>query len=123
MLLGDSKLIKISNKRVGVIGKDKVFRMWRKKKKHFFKLYNGWAINKPLLKELRDVGIEEIEIHAYDEGKVYRTLLSCFFNHGIEYKNSKGEKDEQIILPINFWKVYPAKKASKKKIKTLLKYL
>ena len=99
MILGQGKVIKFQNgKKLGVIRKDKVFMIPRNKKKHFFRLYNGWAVNLQLLKELRDIGIETIEIRTNDTKEIYRTHIDNFFRSGIIYKNPKNEKDIQIVL-------------------------
>ena len=122
MFLGQGKVIKMRNgKKLGIICSDKTFRTFRKEKKHLFKLYNGWAFNVELLKELRDVGVEWIEVHCNDTKYIYRTNIQNFFNCGIYYKNPKGEKDYQLILPLDYWFKYPM--LSKKEIKKIKKNL
>ncbi|MCD6371681.1 MAG: hypothetical protein J7L39_03110, partial [Candidatus Aenigmarchaeota archaeon] len=80
MMIGKGKLIKFLNgKRIGVICRDKTFRIYKTEKKHLFRIYNGWAINKEVLKELSQIGIEWIEIHAYDTKTIYRTHINNFF--------------------------------------------
>lgn len=101
------KLLRFLNgKRLGILRNDYIFTTFKLKSKHFFRIYNGWALNKILLKALRDVGVEIIEVIARDEKKVYKTNINNFFLHGIEYKNTKNEKDEQIILSLGYWKVF-----------------
>ncbi|HDI06587.1 MAG TPA: hypothetical protein ENF39_01115 [Candidatus Aenigmarchaeota archaeon] len=118
MFLGSGKLIKFKNgKKIGVIRADKTFMTFRNEKKHLFRIYNGWALNQKLLEELKDVGIEWIEIHANDTKFVYRTNIENFFSCGIYYKNPKGEKDYQIVLPLKFWSKFPM--ISKRKIKKI----
>lgn len=124
MMIGEGKVVKLLNgKKLGVIGKDKVFRVYRKKKTHFMKVYKGWFMNKTLLEELRDIGIEIIEIHAYDEERIYRTLLDNFFRFGIKYINPKNEKDEQLGLELKYWNVYPMQKPKKKELANLKKFV
>ena len=54
-MLDKGKTIKFSNgKKLGVICKDMVFRIYgRDEKKHLFRIYNGWALNRELLKDLK----------------------------------------------------------------------
>ena len=120
-MIGKGKLIKFSNgKKLGVIRSDKTFMTFRKEKKHFFRIYNGWALNKKLLEELKTIGVEFVEVHANDTKYIYRTLLKNFFSVGIIYKNPKYDKDIQIVLPLRFWKKYPM--IEKRKIKTIEKF-
>jgi len=121
-MLGNGKLIKLANgKKLGVIRKDKTFMTFRKEKKHLLKVYNAWALNQVLLKELRDIGVEWVEVHATDTNYIYRTRLENFFEAGIVYQNPKNEKDVQIALPLRFWLKFPA--LSKKEMKRLEKSL
>jgi len=96
MLLGSGKLIRVRKKKWGVIGKDKVFRSYRKEA-HKFRVYDGWGINKELLKELLDVGVKFWEIHT--EKRVLKIKLDAVIRYGISYKNPKKEKDYQLIVP------------------------
>ena len=108
MLLGKGKIIRFRNgKMLGIIRRDKTFMVFRKEKKHLFRIYNGWGINKELLEELKDIGIKYIEIQATDTGYIYRTVLGTFEIFGIPYQNPKNEHDYQIVLPLKFWKKYP----------------
>jgi len=122
MMLGNGKLIKLANgKKLGVVRKDRTFMTFRKEKTHLLKVYNAWALNQTLLNELRDVGVEWVEVHCSDTDYVYRTRLENFFEAGIVYQNPKNEKDIQIALPLRFWLKFPA--LSKRKIKRLEKSL
>ena len=126
MMLGKGRQIKLRNgKKLGNIRTDRTFMTFRKEKKHLFRIYNGWALNRILLKELRDVGVEFVEVHATDTGYIYRTKLENFFTVGIYYKNPKNEKDEQIVLPLKYWAKYPMlnKRELKKIEKSLRKWL
>jgi len=124
MLVGNGKVVKLQNgKKLGIIRKDKTFVSFRTEKKHLFRMYNGWAFNKKLLEELKDIGVEWIEIQTYDTKMIYRTLLEDFFKVGIVYKNTKGEKDIQIILPLRYWNITPQNKREAKKIEKKIKSL
>ena len=117
-LLGNGKVVRFRNgKMLGVIRSDKTFMTFRKEKKHLFRMYNGWAFNKKLLEELRDIGIEWIEIHANDTKTIYRTNIENFFTVGIYYKNPKGEKDYQLVLQLRFWSKFPM--IDRRKVKKL----
>jgi len=106
MLIGNGHQIKFKNgKKIGIIRSDGVFTSFKEKKKHFFRLYNGWSLNKELLNELKDIQTHTIEIVTKDTREIYSTNLSNFFNNGINYRNPKDEKDYQIILPLSFWNV------------------
>lgn len=106
---------------MGVVCKDKTFRAFKTERRHLFRIYNGWALNKILLEELKLTGIEWIEIHATDTGYIYRTSLQNFFNFGIFYQNKKGEKDPQIVLPLKFWAKFPM--ANKRQVKKVVKQI
>ena len=105
-MLDKGKTIKFSNgKKLGVICKDMVFRIYgRDEKKHLFRIYNGWALNRELLKDLKDIGVEIIEIHT-KQNNIYKTNILNFFNmeKAILYKNPRGERDIQLVLPLEFW--------------------
>ncbi len=121
MLIGSGKIVRFLNgKKLGVIRSDKTFLTFRKKE-HFFKIYNGWGINKVLLKELEDIGVEYIEIIVRDEKTVYRTKLINFILNGIEYQNPKNEKDEQIILAKDYFETFPLDKNYARKVREEIK--
>jgi len=105
-MLEGEKVIKLSNgKKLGVVCRDLVFRIFgRDEKKHLFRIYNGWALNKELLEDLRNMHVEFIEIHT-KQGNIYKTNIVNFFDKekAIYYKNTKGEKDIQLVLPLSFW--------------------
>jgi len=104
MFLGMGKQIRFRNgKRIGIAGKDGVFRVFKKEKRHLFRIYNGRGKNLLLLKELKQGNYNFIEIHTSDTKKIYRTHIQNFFEHGIPYKNPKNEKDPQLILPLDFF--------------------
>lgn len=100
------KIVKFSNgKKLGVICKDLVFRIYgRDEKRHLFRIYDGWALNRELLKELKSVGVEIIEIHT-KQGNIYKTNILNFFDDtkSILYKNPRGERDIQLVLPLKYW--------------------
>lgn len=102
MFIGKGKVIKIGNKKMGVVCRDKVFRTFRKEK-HKFRIYNGWGFNKELFKELRDIGIKFIEIHT--EKRILKTQLGTILQKGINYKNPKKEKDYQFIVPETYFEI------------------
>jgi hypothetical protein len=105
----DGKVIRLLNgKRLGVIRKDYTFMAFRKKSKHYFRFYDGWSMNKELLEHLRDFGIKFIEIIDTESNTIYRTSVESFFQKGITYVNTKGIKDEQLILPIQNFMIFKA---------------
>jgi len=111
MITIKKKIVKFANgKKLGVVCKDGVFRSFKKESKHLFKIYDGWGMNLNLLKELKEIGIEYIEIIATDTNVIYRTHIDNFFSNGILYRNQKGEMDTQLILPKRFWQILPYKK-------------
>jgi len=94
-----NKVFYIGNKRIGVLGRDRVFRMYRTKKKHYFRIYNGWALNKQLLYDLlHKFDIRIIEIITTDTNEIYRTDIPTWLKFGKEYKNPKDINDIQLIL-------------------------
>ena len=122
MMLGSGKVIKFKNgKKLGVVRADKTFMTFRKEKIHLLRMYNAWAFNEVLLKELKDVGVEWLEVFATDTKFIYRTRLEYFFEAGIRYRNPKGERDFQLALPLKFWLKFPA--LNKRKVKKLEKNL
>jgi len=116
-MLGEGKVVKFKNgKKIGVICKDKTFRTFKTEKRHLFRIYNGWSINEEIVKELKDIGIEWIEVQAYDTKIIYRTKLANFLGGlAIHYRNPKKEKDFQLVLPLRFWQRFPMKNKRAKK--------
>ena len=102
-----NKILYLGNKKIGVIGRDRVFRMFRTKKKHYFRLYNGWALNKKLLEDLLyKFDIRLIEIIATDTNEIYKTDIPTWLKYGKKYRNPKDINDVQLILNHLFFDVW-----------------
>jgi len=100
-LLDFGKVLKFNNgKKIGLICKDKTLRIF-KKERDLFRLYNGWGLNLEAIKECQNVGVELIEIRT--EKYIYKTNIYNYLNNAIKYKNPKGEKDIQMILPLKWF--------------------
>ena len=106
MLIGKSKLIKFkSGKKIGILCSDMTFRMFKNEKRHTFRLYSGFGLNRELYNELKSIGVKFIEINCSDTKKIYKVPLFHFEQYGIAYRNPKKEKDYQFILPKKFFAV------------------
>jgi len=116
-LKGNQVLLKAYDKkrRVGYI-KGIVFVAPRRKSKHFFRKYNGWALSRELIDFLWDLGITDILIDSYEEDCYYAASIMRFKELGIPYKADKvfdaeNKKirsfEEQLVLPIQYFTKIP----------------
>lgn len=74
-----------------------VFVAPRNRRKHYFRLFNGYAMNKQFLIHLYQVGVGQVWIKEQDTGKILKASPINWIKKGIEFRSEKTE-DEQLVL-------------------------
>jgi hypothetical protein len=100
----------LNGKRIGSIITDdrgKTYRTQRRASIHFFRMHDGYAISFNVLKLLKSMGIERIEIELVEQNhEIQPTKLEWWFKHG---KNVQAEGyGLQVVLPekTRSWLIY-----------------
>ncbi len=87
-----------NGKNIGSIKGD-VFTKPVRKSKHLFRKYNGWAIDKDILIELKDSDVKTIRIKDKDEKVIYKISLEDFIDKGLEVNYSSS----QVVCEVNYF--------------------
>jgi len=77
----------------------------RKKSKHFFRKYNGYAISTAVLFALKESGVVDYIVIVDTENNLEHLVnLDDFVNNGIKVAGRGYRSDNQIVLPIDKFK-------------------
>jgi len=102
----DQKVAKMGKKQLGIFTKDNYFIVHRNYKKHYFRLYKGYAMNAELLDNLIAKGIKEIRMfvkYPDKREKVFICPPHYWKRKGIPYMH-KTEK-QYVLRETDFARV------------------
>lgn len=81
-----------------------VYTSYRHRKKHFFRKYNGWGISEYVLRELPK-SVLVVKIIDVSRNKEYVAKIDDFFYYGEKIPAKVSKEDNQLVLPLPYWKV------------------
>jgi len=82
-----------------------VFTTRRKRGIHFMRAYNGYAIQRDILRRLLRQGVRIIRVVETDTGTVLETASATFDQHGIQFNAGHGL---QVVLDERYWDIRPS---------------
>ena len=94
---------KMGYRNLGYIDGD-TFRSRRNRAKHLFRKFNGFAISSELLDDLKQRGVERIELRVTENNGSTTKLMSSvntWEEHGIDYQHPQFEP--QLILNLSWF--------------------
>ena len=68
--------------------------------KHYFRKIQGYCFDLESLKQLKQLGVQFVELREQDTRKTYRVALSMILNKGIDVDEGHGR---QLGLPLKYW--------------------
>jgi len=69
---------------------------------HMLRAPRGWAVDAPILAELRALRVASVAVTDAETGTVYTAPLAEFDAHGVPFNRGAGP---QVCLPLGYWRV------------------
>lgn len=110
LFISKNKQVRWRGKLLGFYIKSKhglIFVAPRYRKKHYFRIFEGYGFNKQFLLHLAQIGVWQIWIKEQDTGRILKAKPITWLKKGIEFHSAKTEDEQLVLRERDFDKIYP----------------